>query len=81
MICDSCKKAITLDNLGRMTRRGYNVHEHIEDYHCPHCGEDLYPTDKDWTTMTNAEWYAKHWEAQRLCDQEYWEQVLTEEQQ
>ncbi len=57
MICNSCKKEIELDDIKRVTRRGYNVHEHIEDFYCPHCGDEVYPTEDDWEEMTKKDWW------------------------
>ena len=77
MNCSSCNKRITPDNIQRLQRRGYNVHEHIDDFYCPQCGEDLYPTDEDWEQMTNEEWYSKQLAAQELSD--LWTRIQEEE--
>lgn len=70
MICNDCKKEIDLCDLGRMIRRGHNIHEHIEDYFCPHCGEDVYPTESDWEKMVDKDWFQSKQGAQYLSDME-----------
>ncbi len=43
--CEGCKKPITWDGLKVLQRRGYNVHEYIDDRYCPHCGDQIYESD------------------------------------
>ena len=58
MICNDCNEIIMLDTLIRELRTGYGVHNHVEDYYCPRCREQLYPSDRDWQEMATDEWIA-----------------------